>query len=234
MVKDSLRKFLKASRNSVSREVILRLKFVHDLKVAAAARNYDLRVFMPDVDREGYDLVLDDGDDIRKYQIKSVFDSKKSSWVISKNLFRLPCGLIEKFKLVPSPLTEGVGGGFVLLLAKVHNADLALTYFYTDIYVILSMQHGLLKKYNLPSQDRINLLLEDIFTGSRQDKVKITKSFLVNPRGKEELLALMGMHSRIDGKCWINNLIGYLSENGNNKKAHQKVLEQTFSKMVVS
>jgi len=232
-MKNELLMFFKDSRNSVSREKILNLKLIYDLKVAAAIRNYDLRVFIPDVDREGYDLILDDGDDIRKYQIKSIVSAKTSSWDINKNLFRLPYYMIEKFNLTQSPETSGIGGGFVLIQADIRDSDIIFTYFYTDIYLILAMKYGLLKKSRLPSLNDVNkLLFSNIFSGRGKDKVKLTKSFLVKAKGKEELLALMGMHSRFEGKYWINNFIGYLNDS-KSKKVHQKLLEDIFKKIIV-
>ena len=68
-----LTRFLKAERNSITREVLLRHKFIFDVLLAAARRDYALQIFLGEVDREGFDIVLDDTDAIRKIQLKSVF-----------------------------------------------------------------------------------------------------------------------------------------------------------------
>jgi hypothetical protein len=90
------------------KRILLGHGLVRDLKVAAALRGYDLRIFVPDVDREGYDIVLDDGDDIMKFQVKSIYDSSTSSWKIQKGLLRPSRNLIKKLRLSPSPSTEGI------------------------------------------------------------------------------------------------------------------------------
>lgn len=233
---DKLIKFL-GCKNSTVREAILKHRLIYDLKIAAALREYDLRVFEPDIDRDGYDLILDDGDDIRKLQVKSVFESETKKWAIRKRLLCLPRHLIEKFSFFPSPETEGYGGGFILIDAKSHNNDISVDYWYTDFYMIFAMRQGLVKKSSDgPSNKQIDNFVNELFsnTETRNTKIDIGKSFLVKLKGKEELLALLGMHSRYYGKGWINNLIEYLKNNENSKIGHKKMIEETFKKLIVS
>jgi hypothetical protein len=60
------RSFLEAKVNSVSRERIFHNKLFFDLKLAAARAGYHLSVFEPEVDRDAFDVFLDDGDNERR------------------------------------------------------------------------------------------------------------------------------------------------------------------------
>ena len=57
-----LKQFLNAPINSKTRERIFFNRLYFDIKLAAARRGYSLTVFEPEVDREGFDVVLDDAD----------------------------------------------------------------------------------------------------------------------------------------------------------------------------
>ena len=85
----SLTSFLRAEKNSKSREFLLTSRVIHDLMVAAAARGYDLLVYVPTVDSDGFDLILDDRDTFLPLQLKSVIsDGKATEWAIHRKLLR--------------------------------------------------------------------------------------------------------------------------------------------------
>lgn len=234
MKNNNLKKFL-GPENSTVREALLQHRLIYDLKMAAALRNYDLRIYEPDIDRDGYDLILDDGDDIGRFQVKSIFESETLKWSIRKRLLRLPRYVIDKFSFFPSPETNGLGGGFILIEAKSYNNNITVDYWYMDFYVIFAMRHGLVRKSNnRPSNKQIDSFVSKLFSGTGNEKIDIRKSFLIKLKGREELLVLMGMHSRCDGKCWINNLMEYLKNKGANKIGHKKMIEGTFKKLIVS
>lgn len=67
----ALQAFLKAKVNSVSRERIFHNKLFFDLKLAAARARYHLSIFEPEVDRDAFDIFLDDGDNERRIQVKT-------------------------------------------------------------------------------------------------------------------------------------------------------------------
>ena len=67
--KELLAKFLKEPINSVTREAILTQRFMYDISLAAAGREYALQVFTQAVDRDGVDVVLSDHDIVRTVQL---------------------------------------------------------------------------------------------------------------------------------------------------------------------
>jgi hypothetical protein len=69
--------FLRDPKNSVTKERIYFHKLVFDLQLAAAKANYALQLFQLEVDREGFDLVVNDGELERRLQVKTVLLSSK-------------------------------------------------------------------------------------------------------------------------------------------------------------
>jgi len=68
----SLQEFLNKPKFSHSREALFNHKLLYDLKLVAARAGYHLSVYFPDVDHEGFDIILDDGDNLKKIQLKTV------------------------------------------------------------------------------------------------------------------------------------------------------------------
>jgi len=73
-VRTKLEMFLSGSHRSTSREYILTTRLIHDLTVAAVARGYDLLVYLPTVDSDGFDVILDDRDRLVPIQVKSIVE----------------------------------------------------------------------------------------------------------------------------------------------------------------
>ena len=59
-MKNCLKTFLSAYERSRSREYLLTTRLMHDLGVAAAVSGYDLLVYLPTVDADGFDVIFDD------------------------------------------------------------------------------------------------------------------------------------------------------------------------------
>ena len=74
-----LEKFLLADVNSRAKESLINYKLFYDLKLSAALDGYDLSLYTPDVDRDGFDIILDDRDSVRKIQLKTVLITNKGA-----------------------------------------------------------------------------------------------------------------------------------------------------------
>src|SRR5947209_9589756 len=76
-----LAQYLAAGANSHSREEILTCRFLYDVKLAAANRDYHLLSHYSDVDHNGFDIILDDLLHVIRLQLKSVMhDSDNPNW----------------------------------------------------------------------------------------------------------------------------------------------------------
>ncbi|HEX7333008.1 MAG TPA: hypothetical protein VF290_16010 [Pyrinomonadaceae bacterium] len=74
----ALLEFAMTSPSLRSREYLLTTRLVHDLGVAAAALGYDLLVYLPTVDSDGFDVIFRDRDRVVAMQLKLVVAEGKA------------------------------------------------------------------------------------------------------------------------------------------------------------
>ncbi len=167
----NLTNFLSNPAKSRSREYILTTRLIHDLTVAAAAHGYDLRVYLPTVDADGFDIILDDGDRLLAIQLKAVTQQgKASNWSIHRALIRPKAEDADQYGFESSQTGVGRGGGVILTkVAAAGEVAVDVTYSYTDIDVL-----------------------------SVGGKLEFPRSSFLQARSPEHLLALCGLHSRIE------------------------------------
>ena len=172
--------------------------------VAAAARNYDLLVYTPTVDSDGFDLILDDRDRFLPLQLKSVISGGKvAQWSIHRKLLRPEIHEIEWFGFEPSPCGEGRGGGVLLIEVKPKESTTDVIYRYTDLRILTAFWFGLIK-ISSASEKRLKRLRHEL-TAEPSGKVKVPRSAFLPVKSPEHLLALAGLHSR-HSTSWPNLL----------------------------
>lgn len=189
--------FLKREKNSLTREALLRHRFIYDVGLAAARRDYGLQVFVGEVDREGFDVVLDDADRVRKVQLKSVFGSTKN-WELQKNHLRPePCDA-EGLGFAPEPTSIGTGGAVVLQIVGANaKNDLDVSYAVTDIAIIAALECKLIRKVSgtKPARKALSRIIEDVAKGDRSQRVVVPRGAFIRVRTPGHLLAALGLHA---------------------------------------
>ncbi len=200
--------FLKDPGNSVVREKLVNYQFFYEVKRAAVHNFCNIQLSIPEVDKDGYDVVLDDGIRLKPFQLKAMVNSSKTEkWEVQKNLLRPSFLNCERFNFEASPDGEGVEGGFILVEIMVESNEIKnFNYFYTDIFVQSAFEIGILSRKSKAENDRIQALRDELRTGKRNEKVKLTRGNLVKVKSVEHLLALADMHSRFDRR-WQSNLL---------------------------
>lgn len=202
----TIAQFCRDPRNSVSRERIFFHKLYFDLKLAAARSGYPLTLFEPEVDRDAYDVVLDDGDAQRRVQLKTVLKSATTAKWNSTNRFLL---LEETYgdDLGLSPGDCGVGGAFILIEIDDSDDEGRVRYLYTDYYVLQALASQMVKEaksrrayksFGKPAMDRTQFatqVLQAMHLGGPRDIVTLRPKHFLRPRGPAELLTLLGLHS---------------------------------------
>lgn len=202
----SIADFCRAPANSVTRERIFFHKLYFDLKLAAARRGYALNLFEPEVDRDAYDVMLDDGDTQRRVQLKTVLKSAKTAtWKSNKRFMRLEPVYGEKLGM--APLDCGVGGGFVLIEIDDSDDEGGVGYLYTDYYLIQAMADHMIhekvsrrgqKAFGQPAKDRADFaadFMAEIHSGSARDPIQLLPKHFIRAAGTDQLLTLLGLHA---------------------------------------
>ena len=191
-----LRSFLKEPVNTTTRESLIGHRISYDLKLMAALKGYDLRIYTPDVDRDGFDIILGDGNREVKVQLKTVLDdSQTPGYTIHKTVLRPSSELCEKLGFEDSPSGTGIQGGIILVELSPKIDSLDVTYYYTDILVITALRLRIVNKSPKIQEKTIRSFYEKIMIGTSHDKIYVSRSFFVKAKTPDHLLGLMGLCS---------------------------------------
>lgn len=189
-----LKEYLKDPKQSWIREALINHRLSYDLKLSAAYQNYNLIITRPDIDLSGFDLVLDDGENNRKVQIKTVFnDSQTKIWNVRKLLLSPSPENLRHLGFATIPPWIGLEGGFILATvgAAPNGKELEVRYNYTDFYTIAVVSLGFHGDGNVKyAEDAIRQLVS-----VGDDKIEIKKSLLMPAQSSMHLLALLGLRS---------------------------------------
>jgi len=198
-----LETFLFAAENSKTKESLLNYRLFYDLKLAAAHRGYDLSLYTPDVDRDGFDIIIDDRDISRKIQLKTVLKNATTPrWGIHRTMLRPSIELCEELGFEQTHSGTGVQGGIILMELSPTDNSLEIEYFYTDIFVITALYLGIVNKNPNVSTSTFEKFYNDIRNGASNEKIYIPRSLFVNPKSPEHLLGLMALHNRVNYGWW--------------------------------
>lgn len=227
MAKLSLDQYLKLDKNSVFKEKLVNYRFFYEVKLASARIQNDIRIYIPEIDKDGYDIVLDDGDTIMPFQLKATNNSSKTSkWEVQKNLLRpnpLNCTLLGYEQSPEGDVTEG---GFILVSISVNTDTIqSFDYYYTDAYILKAFELGILRYNRNSYEKKIELLIGQLQRGNRREKVVLTKSNLVKVKSVDHLLALADIPS-ICHNQWQPSFRAYLQNT-------DSVLENKRKELVV-
>jgi hypothetical protein len=200
----TLTKFLVESTQSHAREEILNHKLLFDLKVAAGTCGYHLQNYSSDVDHEGFDVVLDDGVNLRKMQVKSVGRyAKTAKWDIHRGLLLPAVNNLEplgfQYKSLQSEEERpcwGADGGVILIVYEVKGGEIEVAYRYTDVYIISAISLGILKrpKPTIAVAKKVRTALPQ---ENAAQTLEIRKGLFVEAATPQHLLCLLGMKSLI-------------------------------------
>jgi hypothetical protein len=212
-----LKDFIQDS-NTHAREAIFNYRLLYDLAVAGAEREYWLAVFQPAVDHDGYDIVLDDADATRYIQNKTLLPNASTrSWKIHRKLLRpsfnytcYNCTMQRAFGFENDACGEGMEGGVIIKQIGFVDNEMAVSYYYTDLYIITAFRVGIIKRHNEGTRtqrkagDIVHKLGEHP-TGT----VSIPRSMFLSAKSPGHLLGMMGLHNSkvLDSLSWRNNII---------------------------
>lgn len=190
--------FLKEAKNTKVREELINHYLFYELKKVAASRGYHLKIYQAVVDIEGFDIIMDDDDTIRKFQLKTALVSTKKEWGIHKVMLSPRSDLFEEVRfLTPVGCPSILDGGVILIRIA---DDFNFQYFYTDVYILRAFELKLfaLKTSKTTTDTIANHLLDEVRTGGGlHDKVSVPHSMFLQIQSPEALLAIAGFHTHL-------------------------------------
>ena len=214
---DTLRAFLNDPRNTVSRERMFFNRLYFDLKLAAATRGYPLSIFEPEVDREDYDVVIDDADTQRRFQLKIfTHSSGTSEWSATKRFFLPPYPDNGVLGFETSPEGVGLGGGVIVMDVDDSDPGCPATFLYTDIYLIDALEMGVVANKTETQSARTRKWCEEfkhqLGKAKHHEKIKLRKPLFVTIATVDALLTIAGLHSGIGASApgcylWWNHYL---------------------------
>ena len=200
--------FLQNPKNSVTREMMFLDRIKYDLKLAAALARVPLQIFTPDVDRDGYDIIVDDADLVRRFQLKTVLKSSNTtSWKVHKRLLRPTMYSANLLHFEVSPEGVGIEGGVILIQIDDSEDACPATYYYTDIYVLTALAVGLILTNRNSRARQAVKFLNRLRRGIGTERVAVPLGAFVKLRAPSCLLAIGGFHSSEPAYSWWTNLI---------------------------
>jgi hypothetical protein len=212
-----LKTFLSAYERSASREYLLTTRLVHDLGVAAAVSGYDLLVYLPTVDTDGFDVIFDDRERLVAMQLKSMVDKGKAAdWSVRRSLLRPRAEDAEVFGFKTPRSGAGRGGGVILTTARSIGEEIEVVYSYTDMFVLSALWAGIVDR-RAPERRRL-LRLRAELESEASGFVAIPRSAFVKAGTPIKLLALAGLRSCLNS-AWRSQMLALLQcENRSGKE----------------
>lgn len=211
-------KYLLANVNSHSRESLVNNKMFFDLKLEAAKMGYFLNVYFPEVDKDGFDIILDDQDHLIKIQVKTVMKKATTSeWSIHKALLRPLWRGAEKLGFPCDPNGIGYEGGVILIEIDAQE-EFKLTYYYTDIIILFGIKEKVINLKSPPNEKTMDKLFSNLanFSGlhssssheveSETNRVSVTKNMFIRAKDPAGLLALMGLATPTYNSAWRGHI----------------------------
>jgi hypothetical protein len=219
---EELRQWMCSPANLHAREAILMHRLSFDIQLAAARRGYYLNTYYDDVDHDGFDLIFDDQDTVKKTQVKTVeAQAATGQWEIHKRILRPSFEHLDKLGFESSPEGEGVEGGFLLMQFDTAVPGIGVKYFYTDLYVRLAFECDVIRRRHAARQTAVEDCLSALQRGLGHERVVVPWAMMLQATGPDELLALSGLHGRAD--FWWKHHV-FLIANHVRPQAHPEML----------
>jgi hypothetical protein len=179
-----------------AREQILMHRLFLDIQTAAATRGYYLNTYFDAVDHDGFDVIFDDQDYIKKIQVKSVQQKGATgAWEIHKRMLRPSFQWLDMLGFESSPEGEGSEGGVVLIEFSDDSGEIRANYYYTDVFVLLLFYCDVIKRKKKNSQKAIEDIYKPWRRGIGSERVRVPKAAFLKAKDASSLLSLMGLHS---------------------------------------
>lgn len=182
-------------------------RLIYDMRMVFARKEDRLQIHRSEIDHDGFDLILDDGEKMKKLQVKTVTGSK-AAWPIHRRLLMPGYSRVEDLGIEISPGNTGLEGGIVLQKIGIHDNDMDLEYAYSDIFILKAFELGILKRTIGRSRQTPIRFFNDLSDRHRGgDSASIPRGAFVLAKGPEELLVLAGLNTGHKAVIWRMHLL---------------------------
>jgi hypothetical protein len=175
---------------SRDREELLNYRLLYEIKKHGLASGVDYELFPPVIDKNGYDLLIKHGRNMKAFQLKTVAKSAKTSyWNINKKFLR-PDNLRDGSLILSNFSADlaGLGGGVIIMEYDFDtNSELKLEYYYFDYQILYFFQKGLFR-WSINNASYCELVTSIFEEGKKP--FKLQKSLLYKTNGIRDLLTI--------------------------------------------
>lgn len=198
---------------SRDREELINYKFLYELKKHGLTSGVDYELFPPVIDKNGYDLIIKHGRNLKAFQLKTVAKTAKTkSWEINKKFLR-PDSLRDGSIIVSNFSADlaGLGGGVIVIEYEIdENSELKFDYYYFDYQILYFFQQRLFNWAikNQTYYDVVTSLFEE-----NRNPFMLKRSLLYKTTGIKDLLTISRIEpvkfdlTRENTEAWTFNII---------------------------
>ena len=229
-----LAEFLNRPVNSLYRECLLKHKLLFDIQLAFANNGRRLLIYESEYDQDGFDLIFDDLNLHKHFQVKSIVSpSKTSSFEIHRNLLRPSLKEIDYYPVSPDSFGIGYGGG-VLLIEVVPNAsDLSVNYYFTDGLILSAFSAGIFRYKLSVSQGSVEKCFQKFADPTQYGgKIKITKPCFIKFVSLSKLFSYCGFQIEDCGGARFNLLRAVARKCGHSNEVDSKLNFEPWKKIL--
>ena len=189
--------FVEQLRNARTneREAIFAHKLAYDLKVAAAADGWQLKVYRTEVDDGGYDLTADWGYGQRKFQVKTrMLPGGADEWRVAARLLKPTLEQDYARSIYEWQIYHpfGLNGGVILVEIDWKSVIPSIRYLYTDLYVLTLLRDAVIVPK--PKKSARNALLKVAASQFKSmQKIAVGSSCFVRTKNVGSLLEIAGL-----------------------------------------
>lgn len=212
-----VKSFLNNARHTVIREKLVNYHLFYEFKLAGARNDNEILFSFPEIDKEGYDIVLDDGEIVKVFQLKTILTGvKTNSWEFQKQLLRPIKNNLSLLGFENIDQNIGYQGGIILIEVEATKETIKnFHYYYCDIFTLKAMECGLIlneTKRKIISASNVIKKLKSNGRFDRYEKIKISKGAFLKVANVDDLLALADLSSiKQDYRFWCMFFKSYLN-----------------------
>lgn len=221
-----MKEFLKD--NTQVREDILNQKLFFEIKEASALRRIHLKAFRSDVDVDGFDIIIDNNDDLLlKCQVKSRFDATTAYFDIHRIMLKPNHYVFAEFEFTAPVGCPSDYRGVIQIDGDVKDNKIVTRYYYLDIFLLRAMELGIFK-LTTQSKAKAEEILKELRygKGKSNEKIEVLQSLFFPVKDVQSLLAIMGFHSEHHVNLSYNILEVSRLVSGTTEKKYKKLIDR--------